>query len=456
MNDYRDDADTVELIDYLRVLWRQKWVIALTFLAAVVTVWFLSDLPDPTYRVSTSLLLLPPLASELNADASTAVLAPEAYKQLALSTTVLHSVIAELPPSPDQDPPSIDDLRKSMSVTIATLSSTDERATARQILLSLALKGSDPSLLFHISEIWTHAFSATFESLFQDRTTRSYEYINQNTADTEAALKILLDRKTNLLLETPVDSLRSYRDLLQSQLNSIRTGLVAARLNWTNKKSLVAALEDERALQPKTYVLTRSISPDSLVGTVNQFSAREIETLASIQVQSEELNSTFISLDSRIATCRADIRALEEKIQSLEQGKQETALLLEEKSRELVEVEAQLHDLDREIALLESAYETLMGKLQIARIALAETPNPIQVIDEPYIPEQAIGQRKTSNVAIAGFLGLMLGTLLGFFMDYLQRVRQREMEQRLEDARDLEDLAGENADKEPQDYSNKK
>lgn len=422
----QNGMDTIELIDYLRVLWRQKWIIALTFVTAVITVWFLSDIPDPNYRISTSLLLLPPLASELDVDTGTTLWAPEVYKQLALSTKVLHSVIDQLSLSPDEPAPTVSELREGMTVNVSAWAATDVR------LVTLSMIDSDPAQLRHIIETWIHTFSETFESLFQDRTSRSYEYVSQNASDTGAELEAVLKRQKLLLLETPIDSLRSRRNLLQSQLNSRRTRLADARTSLARMRSLVIALESEHALQPEVHILTSSISPDSLVAAAGQLSAREIETLASIQVRSEELNSIYIELNSRIASTRAEVQALEEEIRYLEQSEQETASLLEETNHQLVVAEAQLHELEREISLLESAYVMLMGQLQNARIALAETPKPIQIIDEPFIPEQPIGARKSSNVAIAGMLGLMMGTLLAFFLDYLKRVRERDEALQLE------------------------
>lgn len=451
--DERDNGDTVELIDYLRVLWRQKWIIALTVLTAVVTVWFLSDIPEPKYRISASLLLLPPLASELNVDTSSAVWAPEAYKQLALSTKVLQSVIDQLSLSPDEPVQTVTGLRNIMSVDVSAVGSLYD-SRARQILLTLTMTCSNPQQTCVVIEIWIRTFSETFESLFQDRTARSYEYVSQNASDTQAELHAMLEQQELLLLETPIDSLRSYHDLLQSRLNSSRIRLADARRTLSRTKSLVTALENEFALQPVVYVLSQSISPDSLVGAASELSAREIETLASIQVRSEELNSTYIMLDSRIATNRAEVRALEEEIRYLEQSEQETVLLLGETNHQLVKTEAQLRELEREITLLESAYGTLMGQLQNARIALAETPNPIQIIDEPFVPDEPIGARKVSNVAIAGFLALMLGTLLAFFLDYLKRVREREEALQLESEQDLEVLSREETDKVTQDHSN--
>ena len=55
-----------------------------------------------------------------------------------------------------------------------------------------------------------------------------------------------------------------------------------------------------------------------------------------------------------------------------------------------------------------------------------QTPEPIRVIGEPLLPRSPIAPKKTTNIAIAGFLGLMMGTLLAFFVDYLARVRKQE------------------------------
>jgi len=55
-----------------------------------------------------------------------------------------------------------------------------------------------------------------------------------------------------------------------------------------------------------------------------------------------------------------------------------------------------------------------------------QTPEPIRVIDEPLVPRSPIAPKKTTNIAVAGFLGLMVGTLLAFFVDYLARVWKQE------------------------------
>ena len=438
-------TDTVELIVYLRVLWRQKLIIALTFLAAIITVWLISDVPDAQFRVSTSLLILPPLASELNVNTSNAVLAPEAYKQLALSTKILQSVMNQEPLASAVETQTIEDLRTNMSLDVSTMNSFalgGDGANARQILLTFSIKGHDPELLVSICRVWAQAFSDTLGSLFQDRTALSYEYIRQNAEETDEELQAMLADRQELLLRTPISSLRSYHALLQSRLDSICYRLSAARQSLITSQSFLAGLEKEIALQPETLVLTHAISPDSLVAVSSDLSVREIEALASIQVQREEVNTTYVGLDATIANVRAGLQELEAKIQYLEQDEQETIQLLGATNRELVEAEAQLADLNRNIALLEFSTEVLSARLLTARIALGDTLTPIQVIDEPFTPKYPIGARTKSNVLVAGFLGLMLGTLLAFFVDYLQRVKEREATILLEREESLQELGG--------------
>ena len=412
------EENQVELIDYLRVLWRQKWVIIVTFVAAAVVAWGVSRTVAPTYETQTSLLLLPPLSSQLDAEAVGSRLAPEAYQELAVSTSLLVSVreAAELEDSVD-----IEQLKERFSVTVKRLSSEGE------LLLSTTVRGADPDQLPGIAAAWTEAFADTYGELFQDRIARSHDYVSQNYAETEAELEQLLEERTNLLLDHPVSTLQAELDALRLEWTENRTLLTAARRELDATAALVDGLEEELSLQPFTHTLRRSITPDSLVAALGAgLSAREIETLINVQVEDEQLNDTYLDLNLQIASNRALLRRLEEEIRVREEGSVGAQQELEEKQTELTEAQAALDDYDRRIGLLQSAHAKLASSLQDAKIALAETPDPIRVIDEPLVPRRPISPRKTTNVAVAGFLGLMVGTLLAFLVDYLARVRKQE------------------------------
>ena len=91
MDDYE-----VNLRDYFHVLWKQKWIVIVTFLVAVATALGISYSLPKTYQTETSLLILPPLATEVGGEVTGTVFSPETYKRLALSGDLLEEVIDDV------------------------------------------------------------------------------------------------------------------------------------------------------------------------------------------------------------------------------------------------------------------------------------------------------------------------------------------------------------------------
>ena len=418
------DGRDVELIDYLRVLWRQKWVIIATLIAAIVAAWGASRAIAPTYQTETSLLLLPSLSSQLGAETAGSRLAPEAYSELVVSTSLLQLVQERVGLTED-----IEELKKRFSVTVKRLSSDSGGA---QFLLNATIKGTDRERLPETAAVWAAAFAEKFGELFQDRTARSYTYVSDNYDETEIELAELVEQRTALLTEHPISILQAELDALLAEGKENHRLLAAARLNYGTAIVQVAGLEEELSMQTLVYRLSRNVRPDSLVAALGAgLSTREIEVLSDLWVEDEQLNGTYINLDTTLATQRVAAKQFEEEILLREERAGGLRSELEAKQRELTEAQATLDELDRRIGILESALVKLATSLQDARLALAETPEPIRVIDEPLVPRYPIAPRKAMNIAIAGFLGLMIGTLLAFFVDYLARVREQEIATRL-------------------------
>jgi len=408
----------VELIDYLRVLWRQKWVIAATLIAAVVAAWGASRAAAPTYQTETSLLLLPPLSSQLGAEAAGSRLAPEAYKELAVSTSLLQLVKEQTGLTED-----IAEMKKRFSATVKRLSSGSGGA---QFLLNATIKGPNPERLPQTAVVWAAAFAEKFGELFQDRTARSYTYVRENYEETEAELAKLVDQRTALLIAHPISILETELGALLAADTENERLLAAARLDYNRAITQAAGLEEELKAQPLVYRLSRTVSPDSLVAALGAgLSTREIEALSDLRVQDEQLNGTYTNLNTSLANQRVAAKQFEEEVLQREARAGALRSELEAKQRELTEAQAAIGDFDRRIEILESSLAKLAASLQDARLALAETPEPIQVIDEPLVPRYPIAPRKATNIAVAGFLGLMVGTLLAFFVDYLARVREQ-------------------------------
>jgi uncharacterized protein involved in exopolysaccharide biosynthesis len=397
-----------ELIDYLRILWRQKWVILVTVAVAVAAAWGATRTIAPTYRTETSLLLLPPLSSQLGAEAIGSRLTSEAYEELAVSTSLLQMVSEALEPRVSV---SAGSLKSRLSVSVKRLSSEGE------LLLSATVRGSDPDQLPDIAKAWTAAFADTYGELFQDRNARSYDYISENYAETQAELAALIEERTVFLADHPLSALRAEASALQTVLQSNHVEILRARQELESVEAYLATREGNRTPQLPTHVFTSEVDPYTLLGAiVFGLSASDYRNL----------------IEARIADLERHTITISEELVA--------------KQQEIDSAEAALGELDRRIALLQQAYESLAVELQDAKIAMAETPEPIRVIDEPVVTAYSTTSRKSTNIAVAGFLGLMAGTLLAFFVDYLARVHEQEGTLQPAEGRGSEQLGSEQAD----------
>jgi capsular polysaccharide biosynthesis protein len=367
-----EDHET-ELIDYLRVLWRQKWVIAATLITAVVVAWAALRAISPTYQSEASLVLLPSLASELGAETSASALQPEVYDRFAKSTQIVDAIIrmTELPASTP-----VADLRDRLTVSLDPLLYTADRyaSVGDQVLLTFSATAPDPQQAVSIVSVWIAAFESEFREVFLDRTARSLEYFQDNLNQTEAELDGVIEQRIALLSENPLDIMRQEVAVLLNRYSSDVARLHAARNELEILRSRLVALEVELSQRQSSLVLLRTLDPEALVTALaSNLSSRDYQILAETQMEEEVLNTTFFALDEMIATKRANVAALESELTYLEGSVASVQSELAVKQPEVLMTEAAVEELDAQVALLRAARTKLAANVQDARIALAET-----------------------------------------------------------------------------------
>jgi uncharacterized protein involved in exopolysaccharide biosynthesis len=98
---------------------------------------------------------------------------------------------------------------------------------------------------------------------------------------------------------------------------------------------------------------------------------------------------------------------------------EEEKLQYEKRLEKLPDKELRLAHLERDIRVFENIYILLLEKHQEARINEVMELGDIRIIDNALAPEAPIKPNKKLNLAIGGILGLMLGVMLVFFMEYI-------------------------------------
>lgn len=80
----------------------------------------------------------------------------------------------------------------------------------------------------------------------------------------------------------------------------------------------------------------------------------------------------------------------------------------------------------RRVKVEEAVYGMLVGMLESAKIAEARDVPTIQIMDAATPPEHRSRPKTLQSIQVAGVLALVLGILLAFFLNYLERLSAQE------------------------------
>ncbi len=416
----------INLVDYLMVLWREKWIVLVTFVVAVGTAIALSLQLAPQYQAETSLLITPPLARDLAGDIVGTIYSPETYRRLALAGNLLESVIEKT--YPQEDRPQVASLRGRMSIEL-------EEGTARDfpgrfpLYLRATFRGSSPEALVTLASAWSEGFVEQNEELFLTRTAQAYTYLSETFGDVEEELHALEDALKTHRQQYPEALLSAEIAALESVYRTQADRLAESRRELRVYQAELASLEEALEVEPERFTLQRGPSAEAVWQFLGQRPpADDAEAFADLTVEEEILNENYFTLRRQVVGARSTVASLREDVAHLEASQEETLSSLEAKQAQLVEAQAGRERLEREISVLSDTYARVGEKLQEARLARAEAAEPIRVVESPILPTRPIGPNRRMNVAVAGVLGLFVGVLLAFVSHSVKSYREQQSE----------------------------
>lgn len=412
------EEQEINLADYFWILWRRKWIVILTFLVAVVLAFLVARLQPKQYEVTTSLVIMPPLAQEVGGRLSGPVFSPETYKNLALARDLLEEVIREIDPRRERY--TVEEIQEAMKVTVEQTAAKDFPGQF-PLYLRVTFRGTKPQELRTLAESWAKHFIARNAEIFTTKTAQSFEYVLEAFNQVEQELLAKEGERVELLQNNPVQVLEAEVAVLQREYESYLRDLQQKRNELVSKEATLSALQARLAEEPEFLVLERSVSNEALWNFLAQGTdPQKLATLPSLVLQDQQLNSVHMSLRAQLASTQVAVETLRREIAHLEEALTVTEKALLEKQASLVELKTRIEQIDRDISVLKGFYTTLASRLQDARLAKAETAACIRLVEAPVTPTRPVGTRLSLSLATAGVLGLFLGVFLAFFLHWLQ------------------------------------
>ncbi len=374
---YYYDDDEIDLLDLLIVLAKhKKLILGLTTLFAVLSIAYVL-LATPIYQASTKIMPptsnkqsqmmsmmaqagLPGFASGLATDALGIKTPGDLFVGLANSRTIQDKLIKRFDLMTRYESENLDLTRENLSNV--TSAATD----AKTGLINISVEDKDPSFAAQLANAYVEELQVFLEKI-------------------------------------AISDASQQRLFLEEQVKETQVNLLKAENELTE-------------YQKKTGILNAGQQASSLMSAIATFRARI--SAKEVELQTAE---TFASPNNpRIQKLRAEVKGLKEQIQKLEaqatEGSEESFNL-----NELPDAGMEYLRKMRDQKFYETLYGMLLSQFEQAKMAEAQEPAIIQVIDEAVPPQLKAKPKRKQVVVLATVLGFFLSIFLSFIFEFFSR-----------------------------------
>ncbi|QTA38450.1 polysaccharide biosynthesis tyrosine autokinase [Thermosipho ferrireducens] len=317
-------------------------------------------------------------------------------------------------------------------------------------IVRISVQSDDPVLAKNIANKLAEAYNELLRTLSKNEFTIRRKFIEEQIPKVEKELKdaeerirkfkednrvFLLDEEAKYILQFLLEydgQINSYN--LQIQENSAKINALNELLKKVDMKIISSETISSNPIveQLKSKLVEYKVELSGLLHSYSETDPKvleikekiaETEKLLKEQVaqvvssQIKTLNPTYQDLYMQLITTQSQQEVLNATILSLKKLRDS----YQEKLSRLPLLEQKLLELSRDLKVKENLYTLLLEKLEETRIAEAGVIGTAKLIDKAIVPKEPIKPNKKLTAAIGGVLGIFLGILMAFIVEYLDK-----------------------------------
>lgn len=282
----------------------------------------------------------------------------------------------------------------------------------------------------------------------RSRASEAKKFIEEQLTEKETELKRVEEAKLEYKRQENILYLDEETKINIEQLANFQSQEIDVNNQIVEAKAQLAEVHRQLAKQSETYISSETITTNPEVQALqSQLTALEIQLptllekyskgspqVSEVEIKIREIknmvsekvaeivgskvstrNPIYQNLLAQVVSLETNLISLQTKKESLSSSVKEYESRLEK----LPDKELNLARLERAVKVSENIYIILLEKYQEARINEVMELGDIRIIDKARIPQDPIKPNKKLNLAIGGILGLMLGVMLVFFLEYM-------------------------------------
>lgn len=434
--------EEIQLEDYLRIINRWKWPIAICGVIAGLSAMFISLVMTPTYQAETT-LYLGYQPSEIQALSRSYPAARgggityfiNTYSEIIRSRKVLEEVIKKF----------------DLEVTPENMKGTVDIERVRDSnLLKVKFQHEDPEkcadILNYLIEVFmgqSKEFSRTSTRSTREFIETQIETFGKELKRSEEELQRFKEKKGIVVLsEETTEQLDKIAQLVSLRItNEIRLKETAKRLEEIDRqlsqlgRGTIVSLPQVEQYKTLLKDLETRLAQAAVKGDTKEMAKLEGKIGETKQQLNEEITKstriklvTLTPLEENLVGKKIDLET-EKMALSARQASLDKVIDVDEKEMAaLPEKQLVLSRLERKVSVNNRIYTMLQERFKEAQIKEASEEVSIRVVDRAIPPEHPIKPKKKLNTLIGGFLGLLLGGGMALVREYVKGVYKDEIE----------------------------
>jgi len=412
------ERDEVDLIEYLNVLWKWKWLIVGGTLIAAIGSFVLASQAPLTYEASVTLLSAPPRLPGTHDVSSCPMVTPDTFVEIMKAKSLAPDVVRHF--SLDKPPHKVTvDSFVSRVLSVKRLEDTD--------LIRVTVTLLDPQLAAEVADFLAQKAVELQAGLSRGGAQASRDFFRKQRDQARQVVERSRTRLMDFRRATNLDSLEIEQRIAMEEnprLQVLAAEVITEQAGLrTRNQKLSEVLKQEELTPP----VRKSIVADpSSLAAPPAHGATDMKGLSSLQLKSEEVNATYQDIRRGLIDAEASLASLESQRKVVERRLEENKTRLAEIGQRIASVKPKLEELAQSYLQAQATYQFWNRKDDEAVLFVAARPPELTIIDSAIAPREPISQRVKQKVALAVAMTVITCAFLAFFMEYLLRVRQRQ------------------------------
>lgn len=412
--------DEIDLREYVRILWKWRWIIALVTAVAVATSGVLSFLVlPPVYEAKSTILVANALSPQqrVNPSDTTGLEGVVNYMsrlpQLTINTYVSQltsqNLLKRTAEAMELDATLYPPQRLAGMIKAKAIRDTN--------LIEITVTDTDVALATDLANALTREFLKYVSESNQGQLGRSVEFLEQQLQGVDRDLGVARKKLADFESQPRgVDFLAQQLKTRGDDLNRYETQARQVQVDIRLLTAGVAGAEEALARTPREIPI-RAQQGTTQQGTAEEWAIQE----AAIQEPRLELNPAWTVLTQLAESKRVELAQKKAEAAALDQA---IAALEGDLKGLQAEVTARRAERDRfqaEVDRLNRTSDLLAGKISETRITRSVDLGQmnIEVVSSALAPTMPVKPKKALNLAVAAALGLMAGVFLTFLLERL-------------------------------------